>query len=72
MKGRRKGDTLQSNIPIRSICDNITLIRDVLEVSELLVINTDLISLDHEMAFDWVKHLYLCNTLHCFWFQSGF
>ncbi len=59
-------------IPNRSIFDNITLIRDVLEVSKLFGINTGLISLDQEKAFDRVEHLYLWHTLQVFGFNSVF
>ncbi len=59
-------------IPNRSIFDNITLIRDVLEVSKLFGIKTGLISLDQEKAFDRVEHLYLWHTLQVFGFNSVF
>ncbi len=59
-------------VPNRSIFDNITLIRDVLEVSKLFGINIGLISLDQEKAFDRVEHLYLWHTLQAFGFNSRF
>ncbi len=50
-------------VPGRSIFDNITLIRDIFDVSKLLNINIGLISLDQEKAFDRVEHPYLWRTL---------
>jgi len=59
-------------IPNRSILDNIALIRDVLDASKLLGINSGLISLDQEKAFDRVEHLFLWNTLEAFGFSHSF
>lgn len=59
-------------IPNRSILDNIALIRDVLDVSNLLGINSGLISLDQEKAFARVEHLFLWNTLEAFGFSPSF
>ncbi len=59
-------------IPNRSIFDNIALIRDVLDASKLLGINSGLISLDQEKAFDRVEHLFLWNTLEAFGFSPSF
>jgi len=59
-------------VPNRSIFDNIFLIRDILEVSRLLSLNTGLISIDQEKAFDRVEHGYLWRTLEEFGFSSGF
>lgn len=39
-------------VPGRSMVDNVYLIRDVLEVSCSLGVDTGLISLDQEKAFD--------------------
>lgn len=50
-------------VPNRSIFDNIYLIRDILEVSRLLDIDTGLISLDQEKAFDRVEHSNLWQSL---------
>ena len=46
-------------VPGRLISDNITLIWHVLEVSSSLAIDTGLISIDQEKAFDRVEHKYL-------------
>lgn len=59
-------------IPNRSIFDNIALIRDVLDASELLGMKCGLISLDQEKAFDRVEHLYLWNTLEAFGISPKF
>lgn len=39
-------------VPGRSILDNVSLIRDILDISSSLGIDTGLISLDKEKAFD--------------------
>ncbi len=59
-------------VPRRSIVDNISLIRDALEVSKLLNLDFGLISLDQEKAFDRVEHLYLWKTLEAFGFKQDF
>lgn len=59
-------------VPGRLISDNITFIRHVLEVSGSLGIETGLISLDQEKAFDRVEHQYLWKTLAAFWFNPVF
>lgn len=46
-------------VPGRLISDNVTLIRDVLDLSSSLGINVGLISLDQQKAFDRVEHQYL-------------
>jgi len=52
--------------------DNISLIRDVLEVSKLLKLDVGLISLEQEKAFDRVEHSYLWGTLRAFGFSQDF
>ena len=42
-------------VPSRSIADNVSLIRDVIDVSRLLKLDVGLISLDQEKAFDRVS-----------------
>ncbi len=59
-------------VPRRSIVDNISLIRDALEMSKLLNLDFGLISLDQEKAFDRVEHLYLWKTLEAFGFKQDF
>ncbi|KAF7641685.1 hypothetical protein LDENG_00274840 [Lucifuga dentata] len=45
---------------------------DVLEVSGSLAVDTGLISIDQEKAFDQVEHQYLWQTLAAFGFSPGF
>lgn len=59
-------------IPGRSMVDNVYLIRDVLEVSSSLGMDTGLISLDQEKAFDRVEHSFLGKTMERFGFSAGF
>jgi len=59
-------------VPSRSMVDNVHLIRDVLEVSSSLGIDTGLISLDQEKAFDRVEHSFLWKVLGKFGFNAGF
>ncbi|KAI3351124.1 hypothetical protein L3Q82_005602 [Scortum barcoo] len=59
-------------VPGRLISDNVTLIRDILEVSGSLAVDTGLISIDQEKAFDRVEHKYLWQTLAAFGFSPGF
>ncbi|KAI3376754.1 hypothetical protein L3Q82_000356 [Scortum barcoo] len=59
-------------VPGRLISDNVTLIRDILEVSGSLAVDTGLISIDQEKAFDRVEHKYLWQTLATFGFSPGF
>ena len=58
-------------VPGRSMVDNIYLIRDVLEVSSSLGVNTGLISLDQEKAFDRVEHSFLWKVMERFGFSAG-
>lgn len=59
-------------VPGRSIHDNISLIRDVLDISGSLDTDLGLISLDQEKAFDRVEHLYLWKVLEVFALSPGF
>ncbi|KAI3374948.1 hypothetical protein L3Q82_021473 [Scortum barcoo] len=59
-------------VPGRSMVDNAYLIRDVLEVSSSLGIDTGLISLDQEKAFDRVEHNFLWKVMERFGFSAGF
>ncbi|KAK3509384.1 hypothetical protein QTP70_032402, partial [Hemibagrus guttatus] len=59
-------------VPDGSIFNNIYLIRDILDVSRLLGLQTGLIFLDQEKAFDRVEHEYLWKVLETFGFNPGF
>ncbi|KAJ4920723.1 hypothetical protein JOQ06_022553, partial [Pogonophryne albipinna] len=59
-------------VPGRSIVDNVSLIRDILEVSGFLSFDTGLVSLDQEKAFDRVEHRYLWKVLERFGLSPGF
>ncbi|KAI3352103.1 hypothetical protein L3Q82_020914 [Scortum barcoo] len=59
-------------VPGRSMVDNVYLIRDVLEVSSSLGIDTGLISLDQEKAFDRIEHNFLWKVMESFGFNAGF
>ena len=58
-------------VPGRLISDNITVIRHVLDISSSLGIETGLISIDQEKAFDRVEHQ-LWKMLTAFGFNPGF
>lgn len=59
-------------VPGRSIFDNVSLIRDILEVSKMVNLDCGLISLDQEKAFDRVEHRYLWRVLEAFGFCQNF
>ncbi|KAJ4939822.1 hypothetical protein JOQ06_029258, partial [Pogonophryne albipinna] len=59
-------------VPGRSIVDNVSLIRDILEVSGSLGFDTGLVSLDQEKAFDRVEYCYLWKVLERFGLSPGF
>ena len=58
-------------VPGRSILDNVSLIRDILDISSSLGINVGLIGLDQQKAFDRTEHLYLWRTLQRFGLSPG-
>ncbi|KAL7884447.1 hypothetical protein AOLI_G00072170 [Acnodon oligacanthus] len=57
-------------VPGRTTSDNICLNRNILEVSNILGVDSGLISLDQEKAFDQVGHLWY--TLEAFGFSHYF
>jgi len=57
-------------VPRRSIFDNVSLVRDVLDVSKLLNLDCGLIS--QEKAFDRVEHCYLWRVREAFGFCQNF
>ncbi|KAK3551673.1 hypothetical protein QTP70_021315, partial [Hemibagrus guttatus] len=57
---------LASSVTAVSIIDNVSLIRDISDVSRSLAVDLGLISLDQEKAFDRVAHQYLWKTLETF------
>ena len=59
-------------VPGRLITDNVMFILDFLDVSGSLGVETGLISIDQEKAFDRVEHQYLWHTLQVFCFSPGF
>ncbi len=59
-------------VPSRYIFGNISLIRDIIQVSKLVNIDCGLLSLDQEKAFDRVEHAYLWNVLEAFGFNGKF
>lgn len=59
-------------VPGRLIYDNISFIRDILEIGKLLNLNFGLVSVDQEKAFDRVEHNYLWSVLSAFGFNPDF
>lgn len=53
-------------VPGRSILDNLFLMRDVFDVCKTYGLNTGIISVDQEKAFDRVDHNFLFATLRAF------
>ena len=58
-------------VPGRSIVDNVSLIRDILEASGSLGLDAGLVSLDQEKAFDRVEHRYLWKVLQRYGLSPG-
>ena len=58
-------------MPGRFISDNVSLIRDILDVSGSLDLEFGLISRDQEKAFDRVEQSHLWKTLECFGLSPG-
>ena len=58
-------------VPGRSIVDNLSLIRDILEVSSSLGLDAGLVSLDQEKSFDRVEHRYLWKVLKRYGLSPG-
>ena len=58
-------------VPGRLITDNVMLIRNFLEVSGSLGVETGLISIDQEKAFDRVEHKFRWHTLQVFCISPG-
>ncbi len=59
-------------VPGRQIVDNISFVRDVLDLVKGLNLDFGLLSLDKEKAFDRVEHKYLWYVLEAFGFSSIF
>ena len=59
-------------VPGRSIVDNVSLIRDLLDVSGSLGLDAGLVSLDQEKAFDRTEHRYLWKVLQRYGLSDGF
>lgn len=59
-------------VPNRFISDNITLTRDILELSSSSPTQTGHVSIDQEKPFDQLEHQYLWQTLAAFGFNSVF
>ncbi|KAJ3590370.1 hypothetical protein NHX12_008322 [Muraenolepis orangiensis] len=59
-------------IPDRTIMDNIFFMRDVMDVFRVHGVNVGVVSLDQEIAFDRVYHLYLFSALRAYGIGEGF
>lgn len=59
-------------VPGRSMVNNIHLIRYVLDVSSSLGLNTGLVSIDQENAFDHTEHNFLWTVIERFGLSAGF
>lgn len=59
-------------VPGRLIYDNISFIRDILEIGKLLNLNFGLVSVDQTKAFDRIEFNYLWGVLKAFGFNDDF
>lgn len=59
-------------VPSRSMVNNTHLIRDVLDISSSLGLNTGLISIDQENTFDHTEHNFLWTVMERFGFSADF
>lgn len=59
-------------VPGRSIFDNVSLVRDTLDVCGMQGKKLGLLLLDQEKAFDRVEHNFLWKVLEAFGFNTGF
>lgn len=59
-------------IPNRTIMDNLFLVRDIIDITNLNSENVGIFAIDQEKAFDRVSHFYLFKTLEAFGVGQSF